>query len=1061
MASLIVLSCAVGGQSAFSSDLHVLSEIAGDSTVGENIHALRQKLAGRSDDDQYQSLADWVVPGRSHLHFRLQGSLTTANPAFTPVAGDGFPEGQLTSAADHKRTRMQVGGDLVSPAFDLVNIAKVLGRLGDLRSLVEQIETTNDADRRSQLALLSMINVARKDDSAATTALTQLFDIFRTSEHSDVSERWPETLALNYGLRHAPHLTIIGELLYLNYEKFVNDLHGWRKQGNDVWDSHLFSLLGQHQRRENSEAMTIDIASPLALKQWKPVSRFTAETRGQGMPPSHWHWDGNEVSRVSGHDQDYLMFQCPVLGNFEIECEVSSTSWREMELLVAGRWVGTYWNRAAFEIGNVRIQRPRVAIQKPMSKFGEWSRYRVVVRDGVYSIFFNGRKLHEEEIGDTFDPWIAIRCEARSLGAVRDLRITGSPIVPESVNLAEKKALPGWVPYYKESVSDDGEWRQESDEGAFGIVGRRQPELAGTQCESLLQCHRPMLENGTIEYEFFYEPGHSHVHPAMDRLTFLLDPAGVNIHHATDGVYERSDLGPGNRSSEPDNRRGTGPLPLKVQGWNRVRLTLRDDTVILDLNGEPVYERKLEATNQRMFGLFHYSDQTEARVRNIVWRGDWPKQIPPLHEQELFVPDHECLDGLDTLTEVFTHRFADEIVEGEFEVSGARTADAVSRHSNGLKMALAVANKWTGLKVNYLNPVYGDFDATLTFEDLVAVYGGSGSADQMLLATDESGMTVRTTRSQSGDDRSSVASVLTLPLPDGTKRYVRTYLPDETLSGTLRIVRRGSTIYSLCASGDSTNFRYVGSHELPSAASAILLGSVTSSNAGGATNVVLRKFQVRSNTSAFEQQIDARVTSVNQFTALLPKTHRHRFAASEAEGFSFTGELKPVKGDGGLRVHAGNDSRTGSATLSFGNSLTGDFDVSTTLNASGLRTSDSVSGMASMMVVSGGERATLSIRRTGKASFEVTASVQRGSPTKRQTETIATEAVSSIDSLRLVRIQKTMLFVYSEGGLSRLLGQASFESNLVPSGGVQLRIEPQSGEVLWKSFEARMSNSSK
>ena len=76
-----------------------------------------------------------------------------------------------------------------------------------------------------------------------------------------------------------------------------------------------------------------------------------------------------------------------------------------------------------------------------------------------------------------------------------------------------------------------------------------------------------------------------------------------------------------------------------------------------------------------------------------------------------------------------------------------------------------------------------------------------------------------------------------------------------------------------------------------------------------------------------------------------------------------------------------------------------------------------------------------------------------------QTETVATETVSSIDSLRLVRIQKTMLFVYSEGGLPRMLGQASFESNSVQNGGVQLRIEPQSGEVLWKSFEGRMSAS--
>ncbi|MGZ0171065.1 MAG: DUF1583 domain-containing protein [Planctomycetales bacterium] len=1054
---LLVSGGVFGGQFADASDQHVLSEIVGDSSVGENVLALRQKLADRSGEDRYRMLADWVVPGRSHLHFRLQGSFTPANPAAASGVDDELSKDQLTFAASHKLTRVQFGGNLVSPAFDLVDVAKELGRLDDLRSRVEQIETTNDLDQRARLALLSIIDVARGNDSAATRSFTQLFDVFRASDHGKISERWPETLAMSYGLRHAPHLKMAGELLYLNYEKFVNDLHDWRKPGDDVWDGHLFSLLGKYQLREADETSASHLLKPPSLKKWAPVSHFTAETRGQGLPPSHWHWDGQQVSSVSGHFQDFLMFRSPLQGNFEVECEVSSTNWREMELLVAGRWIGTYWNRAAFEIGNVRVQRPRISLKQPLSRFGEWSRYRVVVRDGVYSMFFNGRKLHEEKIGDTFDPWIAIRSEARSLGAVRDLRITGNPIVPESVDLAAMKALPGWVPYYQEVVSDDGAWRQESNDGVFGIVGRRTFELAGSIRESLLTYHRPMLEDGTIEYEFFYEPGTSHVHPAMDHLAFLLDPTGVDIHRATDGVYERSDLGPDNQSSEPKNRRGAERLPLKIQDWNAVRLTLRGDTVILVLNGAPIYERKLEPTNQRTFGLFHYSDQTEARVRNIVWRGEWPKTIPLLPEQELFVPDHECLDGLENLTEVFTHNFADEIVEGEFELSGAVTAEAVSQHPKGLKVIPAVAQKWTGIRVNYLRPLYGDFDATLEFDDLVTNYGGSGSADQMLLATDESGIMIRTSRSRSGNDRSSITSVMTLPLPDGTKRYVRTSLPDETLSGTLRVVRRGSTVHSLVAAGDSTNFRYVGSHEVPSAASAILLGSMTSTNAGGSTNVVLKSFSVRSNTSAFESLIDARVTSINQFTSLLPRTHRHGFAASGTEGFAVAGELKPVKTNGGLRVRASNDQGAGGTTLSSSLAPEGDFDLSVTLNVSGLATSDSVSGAASMSVKSDNELAKLTIRRSGNDSFEVTAAVKHGDSAGPQTETIASETVQSVDALRLVRIQKTILFVYSEGGLSRLLGQANFESAPVSDGGIQLRVEPQSGEVLWKSFEARMS----
>jgi hypothetical protein len=800
---------------------------------------------------------------------------------------------------------------------------------------------------------------------------------------------------------------------------------------------------------------------PPELKQWAPVSHLTAESRGQGLPPSYWNWDGQQASKVSGHSQDYLMFRSPLQGNFEIECEVSSTNWQEMELLVAGRWIGTYWNRTAFEIGNVRVQRPRVSLKKPMSKFQEWSRYRVVVRDGVYSMFFNGRKLHEEQIGDTYDPWIAIRSEARSLGAVRDLRITGHPVVPESVDLAETKALPGWAPYYPEAVSDDGDWRQESDEGVFGIVGRRKPELAGSFNESLLSYHRPMLEDGVIEYEFFYEPGHSHVHPTMDRLTFLLDPAGVDVHWATDGSYQRTDLSPANRSTELQNRRGTGPLPLKNRAWNKLRFTLRRDTVLLELNGEPIYERKLEPTNQRTFGLFHYSDQTEARVRNVVWRGDWPKQVPPLHDQELFVPDHECLDGLESLTEVFTHDFTEELPEEQLTFSGASAAQAISSTDNGLRVKPPIQQNWIGVRVEYSKPIYGDFDATLKFEMLGTSYGTAGSNELMLLATDESGITIRTSTSQYADERSYASCVMTLPLPDGKKRYVKRGVVDETGSGTLRIVRRGATVHSLVACEDSSNFRYIANHELPSAASAVEFAYVASQNGGGSADVVLREVSVRSNTTAFESKIDARVTSINQFISSLPRTHRHGFATSGTEGFAVVSESAPVKGNGGLRVLAGSDPRTGSATLNFGKRLEGDFDLSATLNASGLTTSETVSVEASMSVRSENEQARLSIRRSGTESFEVTATVQPSNSTDSQTETIASQTVSSVDSLRLVRIQKTILFVYSEGGLSRLLGQASFSSEPVSNGGIQLRIEPRSGEVLWKSFEARMSASGK
>jgi hypothetical protein len=117
-------------------------------------------------------------------------------------------------------------------------------------------------------------------------------------------------------------------------------------------------------------------------------------------------------------------------------------------------------------------------------------------------------------------------------------------------------------------------------------------------------------------------------HPALDRLVFLLEPDGVKVHWLTDAQYDRSGLSPDNAADEPAHRRGPGRLPLKPGAWNRVELALTGDTVSLTLNDVLVYERPIESANQRLFGFFHFADETEVWVRDVVFRGNWPRTIP-------------------------------------------------------------------------------------------------------------------------------------------------------------------------------------------------------------------------------------------------------------------------------------------------------------------------------------------------------------------------------------------------------------------------------------------------
>src|SRR5262249_23915514 len=185
---------------------------------------------------------------------------------------------------------------------------------------------------------------------------------------------------------------------------------------------------------------------------------------------------------------------------------------------------------------------------------------------------------------------------------------------------------------------DDYDWAAKDG----GIHGRRiphyatvvdyyEPDTVGTVTEadqSRLYYHRPLGDGDVVTYEFLYEPGQVMVHPALDRVAFLLEPDGVRVHWRTTGGTDTSGWPADNAIDEPTNRRGPRPLPLKPGQWNAVKLSLSGDRVAIELNGQPVYERPMEPALGRQFGLFHYKDQTSAQVRNIILTGRWPDAVP-------------------------------------------------------------------------------------------------------------------------------------------------------------------------------------------------------------------------------------------------------------------------------------------------------------------------------------------------------------------------------------------------------------------------------------------------
>ncbi len=818
--------------------------------------------------EQFRYLSEWVLPGVDHATLRWEFDFTPTHPA-PPVSMSRLPE------AGQKR--QQIGGELVSPASALVRLAGQLGRLAELRTQVEQAPADTRLAQRARAGLLILIDIARQDWTAANQQFNILEELLQAAEFSTATPEWPETLAL-WQAREHPELREAARDV-INH--VLQQLRSGSVTGPVAWQHFLPGLAADLNRLEPPP----DHAP--ASRFWSPVSRSTAWSRGSGLPPADWQVRPGHAEHRWGHAADYLYFHVPVRGDFEIEADVGGFGWHDTQWLVAGTWVAPLVSHDQYAVGSLREERPATKLNPPLSPTDAWIRNRTVVRRGVLELeapatgrrggleleapateslattYLNGRAVHSEVLPAEHDPWIAIRNSPFALGGARDVRITGHVEIPESVRLSAQPDLTGWFSYFDETVGGaDGAWRHQADEPGGEIVGRRRGELRGSGLESLLQYHRPLLEDGSIEYEFYYEEGATHVHPALDRRAMLLDPQGVRIHWVTDGPYDRTELDPFNAHDEPAHRRGPQSLPLKSQAWNHLRLDLQGDTLRLTLNGELVYEAEVEPTNQRTFGLFRYADQVASRVRNIVWRGAWPRSLPPVVQQELAGDGADFLDErLNELQAVFEHDFVrDGFPLYRFHVYDAGWEEHITAGPAGLHVHRPGTRGDVRFVVSPRLILHGDFDITAEFEQLQVTPTADGkwgiSLRSVLVDKDTTLCSIfRGLRRIPGNrDQQLAIGEYTQWAPDGTARnWYPGKTAEECTSGRLRLARRGELVYSFIAEGDSPHFRHIHTEKVGASSGRydgvrLQTGAYSVVDEPGSASVVWKRLVVRAET---------------------------------------------------------------------------------------------------------------------------------------------------------------------------------------------------------------------
>lgn len=843
-----------------------------EDRISDNAYEIYRRALTLDVKSRYEFLHRWVMPNSSHDLLRMAGAFTPTHPAPSLISKNPIDVATAAARQAVDQRLVQTGGNFVCPAILLVLAAFETNRLDELKQEVLKHPPNSSTEMaRNRAALLGIIALLQNHPEDAAGAIWECTTLITDKDKPAQYSRWGDVALASLAIQHPVTQVPAYELLDRIQRVHLQNGH----PGTPEFGRFVRQLHGQVNYLMYGGSPDAFGTQP-ATKQWRMVPQPSAKSRGDGDPIASFDTLTGEMAIRGGHDWDMAYFQSPLRGNYEVSGNLSHIGYRETMLMAAGIINSLKYDNATARVLHVRTPAVEVPIPQPISpRTNAGFNYRVVVRDGHFTSYVNGQTLYEADLPEQPDPWLAVGGHAgHSSRYARNIVIRGTPQIPSELDLLGSGTLSGWVTdYYGNAVAQspfvwtlqDGVLTSDQTVIRNAVSGR-------LKVENIVRYHRPLLEDGEISYEFYYDPatkipapqtdrraelglnlpqrfiaGKTVVHPALDRLVCLLEPDGVRIHWLSDGRFDRTGLTAGNVSmpqtaTTSSGTTGSAPLPFKLRDWNAVNLAIKGDQLTIELNGQPIFTIAIEPTNLRHFGLFHYANESSVRVRNIRYRGDWPKSLPPVEQQELaigperfaVIPDAQLPD---TATFDFT---GSKLNAGDFEYhgEGQPSATYIRPTTAGLRFELRPGEKKP--QFAWLHPklrLSGDFSITIAYTGLKTTPAkeswGTGLSFKVLL--DQSYETGLEARDVGG--YKSMRAMWRLVAP--VREYHDESQPGFSESGRMRLVRRGIALYYLIAEKNSDDFRLVAQRPIgTSDVNTINIQADASDQVGGAEFVV-------------------------------------------------------------------------------------------------------------------------------------------------------------------------------------------------------------------------------
>ena len=851
-----------------------------EEVMSDNAYEVFRRAVKLEPLPRYQFLHRWVMPNDAHDLLRTVGALTPTHPA--PPVLDANP---IDSATEQGRRAVderlvQTGGNFVCPAILLVLAAAELDRLVDLRKEIETLDPSTSLElARSRAAMLGIIALLEDVPDEAVMRIRECQGLVLQNKAAPMESRWGDVALASMAIQHPVTREAAFELLQFiqthqlqqgnpgvpEYSHFVRQLHG----------QCVYLMHGGAPEEFGTQPKT---------RQWRTVSLPRAITRGTGLPIASFDVIAGELAERGGHDFDGAYFQSPLRGNYEVRCRLSHFDFREAILMGAGIANALKYTHNEVKVSHVKEGRkdvPSVGVIAP--KVYQWHDYKFVVKDGKFTSFVNGQKLYEEVLPADHDPWLAVVGWAGySSRAVREIVITGNPVIPSELNLLGTSELTGWTAdYYAAELNERPfEWKLENQELKAPQTLAYNAARSLLKVEDIIRYHRPMLEDGEISYEFYYDPdvkvaattanprtiggqnvptrtirGKTLVHPALDRMVCLIEPDGIKVHWLTDGRWDRTGLTANNvEEAAEDSTRSSNskPLTLKAGDWNAIRFSTKGDTLTIELNGEAVFTRGIDPTNLRHFGLFHYANESDVRVRNIRYRGDWPKTLPSVKDQDLAGGPQKlaAMSAPEKLPDAMEWDFTrSKFNRDEFHLLWGASPDKQLRPTDGglrfVQPAGETKQQFAGIAPKIR--LSGDFMATIAYEGLKTTTAQEqwGSGLSMRAVLDGSYTTGFEVRHEAKSTSKITRSINSMYLPNRPNLFHSEAISEFAEAGRLRLQRHGPTLYFLMADPGSEKFRLLTQRPLGTGDISLVEIMADSSDKASGSEFILKTLSIR------------------------------------------------------------------------------------------------------------------------------------------------------------------------------------------------------------------------